>query len=242
MDTAHVIRNAFSSVLLVGLLLFSLMACSTGVSSTTVPSQTTTPAVSHASPTPTSLPAGTVLYQADWSHGLARLPGAHGWKIVQGQLESGVSGSATFTIPYQLSVTDYAVEVRIQMVRSVPPHGGNYEIVAPKLAGKDGYQAGVFDLKAPGPHSFGQHPQSSVYLDPPGDAAHGSGIPQDYEPGSGWHTYRVEVRGDEVSLLDNGTLIGSTSSQQTSTLSNGPIEFNCTLVVLRVSDLRILTL
>src|SRR5439155_2406170 len=114
-----------------GLLLFSLGACSAGTSSTTVSPQTTTPSAKQSSPTPTSLPAGTVLYRADWSHGLASLPGMHGWKVVQGKLESDTSGSATFTIPYRLSVTDYAVEVRIQMVRSVPPYGGYYEFVAP---------------------------------------------------------------------------------------------------------------
>ncbi|HEY6287582.1 MAG TPA: hypothetical protein VIX20_18075 [Ktedonobacteraceae bacterium] len=229
-------------VFLVGLLLFSLGACSTGTPSTAVPSQTTIPSVSRSSPTPTSLPAGTVLYQADWSHGLSDWPGMHGWKVVQGQLESNTSGSATFTIPYRLSVSDYAIEVRLQVVRSVPPYSGYYEIVGPKLPGKDGYHAGVFNLKAPGPRPFGDHPQSQIYLDPYSDAAQGSGIPQDYEPGSGWHIYRVEVRGNEASLLDDGTQIGSASSQQTDTLSNGPIEFNCSLVILRVNDLRILTL
>jgi len=229
-------------VLLVGLLLFSLGACSAATSSTTVPSQTIVPSARQSSPTPTSLPAGIVLYQANWSHGLAGSPGTHGWKVVQGQLESDASGSATFTIPYQPTVTDYAIEFRLQIVRSVPPYGGGYEIVAPKLSGKDGYRAGVLDLKAPGPRPFGDHPQSEVFLDPYTDAAQGSSMPQDYEPGSGWHTYRVEVRGNEASLLDNGTQIGSASSQQTDVLSNGPIEFSCALVILRVSDLRILTL
>ncbi len=227
---------------LVGSMLFSLVACSAGTSSTTVPSQTTVPVSKNASPTPTPLPAGIVLYQADWSHGLTGGPGTHGWKVVQGQLESDTGGSATFTIPYQLSVTDYAVEIRLQVVRSVPPYGGYYEIVAPKLPGKDGYHAGVLDLKAPGPRPFGDHPQSQVYLDPYGDLAQGSGIPQDYEPGSGWHTYRVEVRGNEASLLDDGTQVGSATSQQTDILSNGPIEFSCALVILRVSSIRILTL
>jgi hypothetical protein len=229
-------------MLLVGFLLFSLGACSAGTSSTTVPPKASVPVARQLSPTPTPLPAGTVLYQADWSHGLTGWTGAHGWKVVQGQLVSDSSGSATFTIPYMLPVTDYAVEVRVQVVRSVPPYGGNYEIVAPKLPGKDGYHAGVLDLKAPGPRPFGDHPQSHVNLDPYSDAAQGSGIPQDYEPGSGWHTYRVEVRGNEASLLDNGTQIGSVSSQQTDVLSNGPIQFNCALVILRVSDVRILTL
>ena len=165
-----------------------------------------------------------------------------GWRVVQGQLENDSSGSAIFTIPYRLTLSDYAIEFRLQVVRSVPPYSGDYEIVAPKLAGKDGYHAGVFNLKPPGPRPFGDHPQSQVYLDPYSDAGRGSGIPQDYEPGSGWHTYRVEVRGNEASLLDDGTQIGSATSQQTDTLSNGPIEFDCSLVILRVSDLRILTL
>jgi hypothetical protein len=139
-------------------------------------------------------------------------------------------------------VSDYAVEFRLQVVRSVPPYGGGYEIIAPKLSSKDGYHAGVFDLKAPGPRAFGDHPQSQVYLDPNSNPSQGIAMPHDYEPGSRWHIYRVEVRGNEASLLDDGTLIGDASSQQTDTLSNGPIEFDCTLVILRVSDLRILTL
>lgn len=235
-------RTPIPFAFLVMFLLFSLVACSAGTSSATVPPQAKASPAKHTSPTPTPLPAGTVLYKADWSHGLAGWPGAQGWKVVQGQLESDTSSSATFTIPYQLSVTDYAVEVRIQVVRSMPPYGGHYEIVAPKEPGKDGYHAGVLDLKAPGPHPFGLHPQSNVYLDPYGDTARGSGIPQDYEPGTGWHTYRVEVRGNEASLLDNGTQIGSVSSEQTDALSNGPIEFSSELVILRVSDVRILTL
>ena len=240
MNTSRTITNALGFVLLIGLL-SSLGACSTGTSSMTVPTQTTPASAKQSSPTPTPLPAGTVLYQADWTHGLSGWPGAHGWKVVRGQLESDSSGSATFTIPYQFPVSNYAIEFRLQVVRSVPPYGGHYEIVAPKVTGKDGYHAGIFDLKAPGPHPFGQHPQSNVYLDPFSDASQGSGIPQDYEPGSGWHIYRVEVRGNEASLLDNGTQIGSASSERTDTLSNGPIEFDSTLVILRMSNLRILT-
>ena len=143
-------------LLLVSFLLFSLGACSAGTSSTTGPPKASVPAARHLSPTPTPLPAGTVLYQADWSHGLTGWTGAQGWKVVQGQLVSTSSGTATFTIPYRPTISDYAVEVRIQIVRSVPPYGGYYEIVAPKLPGKDGYHAGVLDLKAPGPRPFGR--------------------------------------------------------------------------------------
>jgi hypothetical protein len=229
-----------SFVLLV-LLFFSLGACSAGTSSTTVQPTAIVPTTSHLSPTPIPLPAGTVLYQADWSHGLAGWSGAKGWKVVQGQLESDSSGSAAFTIPYQLSVTKYAVEIRIQIVR-VLRHGGYFSISAPKAPDKDGYQAGVSNLEGSGPRPTGDHPQSQVFLDPYDHTAQGSGIPKDYEPGSGWHTYRVEVQGSEASLLDNGTQIGSASSQQTDVLSNGPIGFSSELVILRVSNVRILTL
>jgi hypothetical protein len=125
---------------------------------------------------------------------------------------------------------------------SPTPNGGYYDLVAPKSADKDGYHAGIFDLKPPGSRPFGDHPQSQVYLDPSGNITQGNGMPQDYEPGSGWHTYRVEVRGNEASLLDDGTLVGSASSQRTNVLSNGPIEFNSVRVILRVSSLRIVTL
>ena len=104
---------------------------------------------------------------------------------MQGQLESDASGSATFTIPYKPNVTDYAVEIRIQVVRSVPPYGGGYEIVALKLPGKDGYYAGVLDLKAPGPRPFGYHPQSQVYLDPYSQVAQGNSSRRTMNQGQG---------------------------------------------------------
>ena len=223
------------------LLLFLLEACSAGTSSTTAMPTATIHAARPLSPTPTRLPAGTVLYQADWSHGLAGWSGAKGWKIVQRQLESDSSGTATFTIPYRLLVTDYAVEVHMKIIRSVPPNGGYFSISAPKTTGKDGYQAGISNLEGSGPRPFGEHPSAQVFLDP-NVTALGSGIPQDYEPGTGWHIYRVEVRGNEVSFLDNGTQIGYASSQQTDVLSNGPIKFSSKLVILRVSTLRILAL
>lgn len=230
------------AVFLIGILSFSLGACSTATPSNTVPTQLITPSAKQSSPTPTPLPSGTVLYQSDWTHGLVGWPNAQGWKVVQGQLESENIGSATFTIPYQITASNYAIEFRLQVVRTLPPNGGNYEIIAPKLSDKNGYHAGIFDLKAPGPHPFGQHAQSNVYLDPFSQPSPGNGMPQDYEPGSGWHTYRVEVRGNEVNLLDNGTQIGSATSQRTDFLSNGPIEFSSSLVILRLSDLRILAL
>ena len=124
--------HALHTLFVIVLLFFSLGACVGGTSPTTVQSQTPVPATRQPSPTATPFPAGTILYQANWSHGLAGWQGTHGWKMVQGQLESNSSGSATFTVPYRLSVSDYAIEVRIQVVRSMPPYSGYFLISAPK--------------------------------------------------------------------------------------------------------------
>src|SRR5258708_39571695 len=70
-------------LLLVSFLLFSLGACSAGTSSATVPPKTSVPAARHLSPTPTPLPAGTVLYPAGWPHVLTGWPGTQRCKRVQ---------------------------------------------------------------------------------------------------------------------------------------------------------------
>lgn len=227
---------------LVGFLLFSPGACSAGTSSTTVPPQATVPAARHPSPTPTTLPAGTVLYQAEWSHGLAGWQGTHGWKVVQRQLETDSSDPATIIIPYRPPVTDYALEIRIQIVRLLRQNGGYFSIFATRAPGKDGYQGGVSNLKGSEPRPFGDHPQAQVFIDPFSSMAPGSASPIDYEPGSQWHTYRVEVQGNEVRLLVDDVQIGRASSEQTEVLSNGPIGLSSELLVLRVSSLRIIAL
>jgi hypothetical protein len=230
-------------MLLVGFLLFSLGACSAGESSTTVPPHATGPATEHPSPTPTRLPAGIVLYQADWSHGLVGWQGTQGWKVVQGQLETDSSGSATLTIPYQLAVSDYAVEIRLQIVRLLSQNGGSsFSIFATRAPGKDGYQAGASNLVDSVTRPFGTHPQSQAYIDPYGDMSPGTGLPVAYFPGFGWRTYRVEVQGNEVRLLADGVQIASASSEQTAVLSNGPLGLSSELVILRVSSVRIITL
>lgn len=216
-----------------------LAACSSGAGNSS-PSATraATPTVA-VTPSP-SVPSGTVLFQADWSHGLSSWSGTQGWKVVQGQLEVNSGNSATLAIPYKPSVSNYAIEIRLQVVRLLQDHGGNFLFEATKQVGKDGYQAGVLDLKKPGP--FGSHPQAQATIDPNDDMPPSCCLPIDYEPGSDWHTYRVEVRDNGVSLLDNGSQIAYANSNATDTLSNGPLSLNSTLVVLRVSSLRIVAL
>jgi hypothetical protein len=232
-------KNHMLLILLTCFLLFSLGACSAGTAGTPT---TSSPTVAHPTPTPTNLPSGIVLYQANWSHGLSGLQVTPGWKVVQGMLVANSSDPATITIPYRSAVADYAIEVRLQIVRLLQTNGGYFSIFATRAADKDGFQAGVSDLKGTEPRPNGSHPQAQVFIDPMGSMPQGSGLPIDYEPGFQWHTFRVEVLGNEARLLVDGVQIGNASSEQTDMLSNGPLGLTCALVVLRVSSLRILTL
>jgi hypothetical protein len=229
-------------IILTSFLLFSLGACSAGTSSAAGSPATSSPTVGHPTPTPTSLPSGIVLYQADWSHGLSGLQVTSGWKVVQGMLVANSSNPATITIPYRPVVANYAIEVRLQIVRLLQTNGGYFSIFAMRATDKDGFQAGVSDLKGTEPRPNGSHPQAQVFINPMSSMLQGSGLPIDYEPGFQWHTFRVEVLGNEARLLVDGVQIGHASSEQTDTLSNGPIGLTTALVVLRVSSLRILTL
>ena len=221
-------------------IVFSLVACGSGASTTSPAGGSTRTAVSTLTPeaTATRLAAGTVLYQANLSQGLVGWQGTQGWRVVGGQLET-VASAATLAFPYRPVVGDYAIELHMQIVRALTDNGGYFSIFAKPQAGKNGYQTGVSGLKKPGP--FGSHPQAQATIDPSGDQSPG-GYPIDYEPGFGWHTYRVEVRGSEVRLLDGGVQIGDANSSQTDTLSNGPLGLDSEAIVLRVSSLRITAL
>ncbi len=226
--------------LFIGCLIFSLAACAFGNAPAHVPPKASETV--SAQPTPTRLPSGTLLYQADWLHGLSGWQGTQGWKVVQGQLEADANGPATITIPYKPQVTDYAIEVRIQVVRLLRPLGGYFTLFASNQPGKDGYQAGVNNLEGATSRPNGAHPQAQVFIDPISSMPLTSFRPVDYEPGFKLHTYRVEIQENQVSYFIDGTLIATVSSTQTSSLSNAPIGLGCSLVVLRVSSFRIIAL
>lgn len=239
------LRKQVLRALLCGYFLISIAACAGG-SPTSQPTAGASPhatATATVQPTATSLPAGTVLFQANWAQGLSQWQVNGGWKIIGGQLgiENDSSNTETLIIPYRPTVANYAIEIRIEIVR-LPQEGGNWEFFAQKQPGKDGYQADVFSLYGTEARPFGQHPSAVVNIDPISDTSAGTGLPIDYEPGFNWHNYRIEVRDNSAKFLDNGSQIGYANSMTTDALSNGPLGLSCTSVVLRVSSLRILSL
>jgi len=163
-EPAHLQQNSALLAVLAILLLFSLGACSAGSSPTPVQSHTPVPTATQISPTPTSLPKGTVLYRADWSHGPSGWQSSPSWKLTQGYFQSDTGMNATLTAPYMPTVPNYAIEVRLQVV-SVPHGSGSFLITADRAAGKDGYQASVLDIRE-GPRPDFSHPQAQIYIDP----------------------------------------------------------------------------
>jgi 3-keto-disaccharide hydrolase len=228
-------RQALAAFLVVYFII-SLLACSAGNTTQKTSVSPSTPA--H--PTPTTLPKGTLLYQSDWSHGLAGWRGSTGWKLAQGFLQSDLSNDNSITSPYMPAVPNYAIEVRFQIV-SVPQNGGSFVIMADKAHGKDGYTAGILNLLGPGPHSEFANPQVQVYLDPLSSMDSSMEV-YDYEPGFSWHTYRVEVQGPRVDFFIDGLRKSSAYSTQTDFLSNGPIRLRTAMAIVRVSSVRMTAL
>jgi 3-keto-disaccharide hydrolase len=227
---AHLTDVAIAALLLLSAST-SLASCGGSSSVTTTPTLTT--------PTLTATPA--VLYQADWSRGLTGWNASAGWTVVDGVLQSDVGSERSVTIPYQPAGPDYIVEFQLQVV-SVPVTGGYYDLYAPPTPDANGYESGVYALQAPGPRPANVNPTSHATIDPPDaqDPLASRNSLKDFNHGTGWRTYRVEVRGPRVSLIIDGRPNTQGSSAQTAHLSTGPLQLICSNVEIRVRMLRIL--
>lgn len=231
-------RNRKLSSMLIPFFLLLLVACS----SNPTPKPSVSPSTSHtttvqATPTSPTIPRGTVLYQSNWSHGLDGWRGTAGWKVVQGMLQSDLSNDNVITSPYIPTVPNYAVEVRFQIV-NIPQNGGYFTVTADRAQQKDGYTAGILGFLGPGPHSQFANPEVNSYIDPLTDMD-SSPVLSDYEPGTVWHTYRVEVQGPQVSFYIDDLRKSFATSSQTNFLSTGPIHLKVALAVVHVSSVRI---
>lgn len=169
---------------------------------TPTPSATATPTAT-ATPRPTNTPVprpGTVLYKADWSNGLNGWSGSGGWKTVGGMLVFGGDDSfpSRITAPYQPGdegIDDYAVEADIQWLGKGDGFG-----VAARSSEEGAYWAG-----------FQWCVEKYAYIVPAPDEKEcrvvgGFSSPfTAYDPGQGWNNYRLEVKGNRITLFINGT-------------------------------------
>jgi hypothetical protein len=227
----------FPTSFMLGALIFMLIGCSSGVSPTSS-QKPPTPTAAPLSPTSTAPRSGTLLYQTNWKHGLSSWHASAGWKAVGGQLLIETPASASIIAPYRPTVANYAIEVNMQIVRMLKPTANDFTLFANGAPGKAGYSGGVVELTP-------REPQ----LPPPGYAqvttdkldAQAGFQEIDYVPGTIWHTYRIEVQGNEAMLFVDGTQVSHATSQEQA-LSTGPIGMNSTGLSLRVSSFRVTAL
>jgi len=232
------LRRMFCVLLLVCAILL-LASCSSNASpAQTQVSQPKTSATAQVQVSPTlSGPKGTVLYQANWSHGLGGWQGPKAWTVDGGQLVTNSLTTTSIVVPYRPVVANYAIETRVQFARVLVNIHNGFIVYANDEPGKDGYQAQVYQLALRG---AGMAPPG--YIDIATDKLIGTTFEQhDYQPGTVWHTYRIEVVGDQATLFVDGTQ-SSRSITQEDAISNGPFGLSSWGFDLRVSSFVITAL
>lgn len=164
------------------------------------------PAVTDGSPvaTPTlppfpAVPAGTVLYQADWSSGLSGWIGRRNWRVAEGLLVSdgSLEELSLIVAPFSPPTPDYSLEAEMRWAPITCCRG--FGLVARQIE-EDGYiggvdwvSIGVGLLSRPGQPFF----------------AHVS-----YDTDEDWHVYRMDVRGNRITLSVDGQVYVSTTDER----------------------------
>jgi hypothetical protein len=190
------------------------------------PGRASTP--SHAA---AALGAGSVLYQADWSHGLdgwgtpPQQPSlvqppphdASDWYAAGGLLLSrGAALVSDIAAPYQpgrAGIADYVIETQIQL------RAGNYIGISVRREGGDGYAGIVTDM--------GSGFRAYIWRQDTGELASAP-----FNPGSAWHAYRLQAQGDTLTFsIDGNALVSANDSRWSSGGWTGLYEFSSQLAV-----------
>jgi hypothetical protein len=159
----------------------------------------------------TTAPAAAVLpYRADWSTGLGGWVGSDDWAVAGGQLVNNGEGhgtEASVTAPVMIPAgTDFAVEAEIQLVRNSDGGKisgmGSFGVVARIGADEEGY--GVGRCVAAGIFTCGPGTDDAVAV--LWTARDAEVLDQTaFQPGGDPHRYRLEVRGNQLTALIDGS-------------------------------------
>lgn len=165
-----------------------------------VPSATPTPQAT-ATPTPK---AGDVLYQADWTKSASGFAGT-GWTYLSGMFVSDGSSAGTrqfLTASYQPPSIDYALEAEIQLVVN-----GNQSVCGVGIIARDEQSGGIRGgIGCPADAKY--KPSLVIQTDSVdggiGLSNYGPVALQPYQLDTSWHTYRLEVKGNTITLFVDG--------------------------------------
>ncbi|HJT03950.1 MAG TPA: family 16 glycoside hydrolase [Pseudonocardiaceae bacterium] len=180
----------------------------TGPAGPTIPVPTTT------SPPPPP-PAAVLPYHANWSNGLDGWGGSAEWATTNGMLVNtgqGQQAKASIVAPLDLSSTDsYAVDADIQLVRYTDEGMfsamDSFGVVVRVQDDGTGYGAGhcvssgIFSCSSNQPDDH-----VAVLWTASGSNPADLDI-QQFRPGTGYHHYRVEVRGNRLTVLIDGAAV-----------------------------------
>ncbi len=150
--------------------------------------------------------SGTVLYEADWTGGLSGWTGPSDWKTLNGMLLNDGTNESIQPIaaPYQPPTPDYAIETEVQILKAAySPPGHSFGLVARYTGENESYTAGVRE-DAVGNKLAGIADLSARWGP---DFTEGVGTSQVFDPGEDWHTYRLELKGNTLKLLVDGSVL-----------------------------------
>ena len=168
--------------------------------------------------------AGTLLYRANWSQGADDCNGSSQWNTPDnGQMGSSGTDTRSFTTwsAIQLPTTNYAVAAKIRFVRSTYPDAyyRHYEfgIVVRGDGNGNGYEVGMVDS----PYYNVQRQGALIALinndnndNSKAGFSNANGVLQNaaYKlVPNAWHTYRVEVKANDIKFYLDGTQLAKTS-------------------------------
>ena len=180
------------------------VAATTTLPPTTEPPTTEPPTTEPPATTDTTeaLPSN-ILYEADWSSGMNGWSGTSGWTTTGGMLvnngegEVGSGSPAMITAPYQPDTPDYIIVSVIALTGTTKPVAGPVKAFgeAARVTSAGGYTMGC----GPSPVSG----SDNLFLANPAKGEQLTDTILDgapFDPGTGWHTYRLEVSGSTISV------------------------------------------
>lgn len=164
------------------------------------------------SPSPgITLPARLSLpYKADWSTGPAGWSGADGWSVTGGQMHSNgqnYGNAAGMVAPLNLaSIDNYAVEAEIQLLRHTDAGMisgiASFGVVTRVQDDGSGYNAGP--CVSSGIFSCASNQPDEGVAGLWTDQGRTTLDVRPFQPGSDWHVYKVEVRGNTLTVSIDG--------------------------------------
>lgn len=191
---------------------------------------------------------GDVLYEANWSQGADGWHGTYSeelpdaWHVIDGTLVLDTGAAYTVYPPVDLAgISNFAVEIEASGSRE--PRRGRGECRDGGLAfcgrgaERIGYYATIHtdDAATSGTIAieygypqflFGQFGNWNLHM----DGGHTVGVVRGFDPGTAWHTYRLEAQGPQFRLLVDGQLVISAEDDKLPHHQGGRLEiaaWNC---------------